>query len=134
MIDKAKARLKTLVVLVVVFVLGGITGVGIGGIYRSNTNASLRDSHRREREAMFEKMQRDLSLTEEQKNEMRKVLDETGTEFRALRNELRPRYVELRLKARGRMRALLAPDQQQKFDRLMAEIDAQKQKDDGRSR
>lgn len=134
MIDKAKSRFKTLVVLVVVFLLGGITGIGIGGIYRSNTSASLRDSHRREREAMFEKMQRDLSLTEEQKNEMRKVLDETGTEFRALRNELRPRYEELRLKTRGRMRALLAADQQQKFDNLMAEIDARRQKDDGRSR
>jgi Spy/CpxP family protein refolding chaperone len=134
MIDKAKSRFKTLVVLVVVFVLGGITGIGVGGIYRSNTSATLRDSHRREREAMFEKMQRDLSLTEEQKNEMRKVLDETGTEFRALRNELRPRYEELRLKARGRMRALLAPDQQQKFDSLMAEIDARRQKDDGRGR
>ena len=53
---------------------------------------------------------------------MQKVLDETAGEFRTLRGELRPRYEELRLKARGRMRSLLTAEQQQKFDSLMAEI------------
>ncbi len=134
MIDKAKSRLKTWVVLVVVFVLGGITGAGIAGVYRSNTSASLRGSHTRDRQAMFEKMRNDLSLTEEQSKEMRKVLDETGNEFRALRNELRPKYEGLRLKTRGRMRALLTAEQQQKFDALMAEIDARRQKEDSRGR
>lgn len=131
MIDKAKSRLKTWVVLVVVFVLGCVTGVGIGGVYRSNTSASLRDSRKHDREAMFEKMRRDLDLTEEQSKEMRKVLDETGIGFRALRSELRPKYEELRLKTRGRMRALLNAPQQGKFDALMAEIDARRQKDEG---
>lgn len=134
MIDKAKSRLKTWVVLVVVFVLGGITGAGIAGVYRSNTSASLRGSHTRDRQAMFEKMRNDLSLTADQSKEMRKVLDETGNEFRALRNELRPKYEELRLKTRGRMRALLTAEQQQKFDALMAEIDARRQKEDSRGR
>ncbi len=134
MIDKAKSRLKTWLVLVVVFALGGITGVGIGGVYRSTTTASFRNSHRRDREATFEKMRTDLSLTEEQAKEMRKVLDETGNEFRALRSELRPRYEELRIKTRGRMRSLLGAEQQKKFDTLMAEIDAKRQKDEGYSR
>ncbi len=134
MIDKAKSRLKTWVVLVVVFVLGCVTGVGIGGVYRSNTSASLRDSRKHDREAMFEKMRRDLNLTEEQSKEMRKVLDETGNEFRALRSELRPKYEELRMKTRGRMRALLTAEQQQEFDALITEIDARRQKDDGRPR
>jgi Spy/CpxP family protein refolding chaperone len=131
MINKAKSRLKTWLVLLVVFVLGCATGVGIGGVYRSKTDASLRESRGRRREAMFEKMRTDLSLTEEQSKEMRKVLDDTGNEFRALRSELRPKYEELRMKTRGRMRALLNTEQQQKFDSLMAEIDARKQKESG---
>ncbi len=129
MIDKTKSRMKIWALLLVVFVLGCATGVGIGGLYRSNTNASLRNSHVRHRQAMFEKMRTDLSLTEEQSREMRKVLDETGNEFRALRSELRPKYEELRVKTRGRMRALLTSEQQQKFDALMAEIDARRQKE-----
>ncbi len=134
MIEKSKSRLKTWLVLLVVFVLGGVTGVGIGGLYRSRSDASFRDSRARHHEAMFEKMRTDLNLNEEQSREMRKVLDETGNEFRALRGELRPRYEELRMKTRGRMRALLTSEQQQKFDTLMAEIDARRQKENGHSR
>lgn len=134
MIAGAKSRLKTWLVLVFIFILGCVTGVGIGGVYLSKTNASFRDSRVRERELMFEKMRTDLSLTEAQAKEMRQVLDQTGNDFRALRSELRPKYEELRQKTRGRMRALLTAEQQQKFDALMAEIDARRQKDDTRSR
>ena len=134
MIEQAKSRWKSWLVLVVVFVLGAVTGVGLGGVYRSKTDASFRGSPGRNRDAMFEKMRSDLNLTEEQSKEMRKVLDETGNGFRALRNELRPRYEELRLKTRGRMRALLTQEQQGKFDSLMAEIDARRQKEGGHSR
>jgi Spy/CpxP family protein refolding chaperone len=121
-------------VMVVIFVLGAVTGVGIGGVYRSKTDVSFRGSPGRNREAMFEKMRADLNLTEEQSKEMRKVLDETGNEFRALRSELRPRYEELRVKTRGKMRALLSTEQQVKFDSLMAEIDARRQKEGGSPR
>lgn len=125
--EKSGSRWKTWLVLVAVFVLGAVTGIGIGGVYRSRANASLRASRQHDRQVMFEKIRHDLNLTAEQANEMQKVLDETAGEFRALRGELRPRYEELRLKARGRMRGLLTSEQQQKFDALMTEIDARRQ-------
>jgi hypothetical protein len=132
--DKAKTSLKTWIVLIAVFSLGCITGIGVDGIYRSKTNASYRESHSRDREALFEKIRGDLNLTDQQSKEMRRVLDETANEFRALRGELRPKYEELRVKTRGRMRALLNPEQQQKFDTLIAEIDARRQKTDSDGR
>lgn len=123
-----KASFKTWAVLFTVFALGCITGIGIDGVYRERTSASFRESHAREHERLFEKIRTDLSLSDDQSKAMRLVLDETASEFRVLRNELRPRYEGLRQKTRGRMRALLSPEQQQKFDSLMAEIDAQRQK------
>lgn len=125
-------RWKTWLVLVAVFLLGAVTGVGLSGVYRSQANASFRESREREHKAMFEKIRNDLDLNTEQSKEMQKVLDETAGEFRALRSELRPRYEELRLKARGRMRAILVSEQQQKFDSLMAEIDAKRQNSNAR--
>ena len=83
---------------------------------------------------MFEKMRSDLNLSEEQAREMHRVLDETANEFRALRTELRPKYEGLRLKTRGEMRAILNPEQQQKFDALIAEIDARRQKSESNAR
>jgi Spy/CpxP family protein refolding chaperone len=132
--ENSKGRLKTWLVLVAVFALGAVTGVGLSGVYRSKVNASFREGRARDHQAMFEKIRNDLSLNAEQATEMQKVLDETAGEFRNLRGELRPRYEEIRLKARARMRAVLRTDQQQKFDALMAEIDARRQNGDGRPR
>lgn len=132
--ENSKSRLKTWLVLVAVFALGAVTGVGLSGVYRSKVNASFREGRARDHQAMFEKIRNDLNLNAEQATEMQKVLDETAGEFRNLRGELRPRYEEIRLKARGRMRAILRTDQQQKFDALMAEIDARRQNGDGRPR
>ena len=132
MTEISGGRWKTWLVLVAVFLLGAVTGVGLSGVYRSQANASFRESREREHKAMFEKIRNDLDLNTEQSKEMQKVLDETAGEFRALRSELRPRYEELRLKARGRMRAILVSEQQQKFDSLMAEIDAKRQNSNAR--
>lgn len=132
--ENSVGRWKTWLVLVAVFALGAVTGVGLSGVYRSKVTASFRESPEREHKAMFEKIRNDLSLNAEQSKEMQKVLDETAGEFRTLRSELRPRYEELRLKARGRMRAILIPEQQQKFDALMAEIDARRQNGNVRTR
>jgi Spy/CpxP family protein refolding chaperone len=39
---------------------------------------------------------------------------------------LKPRFEEPRQKARGRIRAVLTPEQQQKFDAWVAQVDAQR--------
>jgi len=73
----------------------------------------------------FEKMRTELKLTDQQTTSVRTILDETRNEYRTLRTELRPRFEEPRMKARARIRALLTPEQQQKFDALVAQQDAQ---------
>ena len=128
--ENSNSRLKTWLVLIVVFVLGAVTGAGLSGVYRSKANDSFREARARDRQAMFEKIRNDLNLNAEQSKEIQKVLDETANDFRTLRSELRPRYEELRLKARGRMRAVLSAEQQQKFDALMTEIDSRRQSGD----
>ena len=71
-------------------------------------------------------MRRDLSLTEDQTKSVGTILDETRNEYRSLRAELRPRFEEPRQKARTKIRALLTPEQQQKFDAMVAQQDAQR--------
>jgi Spy/CpxP family protein refolding chaperone len=42
---------------------------------------------------------------------------------------LKPRFEEPRQKARAKIRALLTPEQQQKFDAMIAQHDAQRDED-----
>jgi len=117
-------RLKVWLVLVVVFVLGSITGAALTGLYRSRAGADRPEKAMHER---FEKMRRELNLTDEQTKSVSAILDDTRNEYRSLRAELRPRFEEPRQKARTKIRALLTPDQQQKFDAFVAQQDAQRE-------
>jgi Spy/CpxP family protein refolding chaperone len=119
-----RTRLKIWLVLVAVFVLGCVTGVALTGLYRSRASSGT-DSRERAMHERFERMRTELSLTDQQTTAVRTILDETRNEYRALRTELRPRFEEPRLKARSRIRALLTPEQQQKFDAMVAQQDAQ---------
>ena len=119
-----RTKLKIWLVLIAVFVLGSVTGAALTGLYRSRASGSRPDRERSMHER-FEKMRQELNLTEQQATSVRGILDETRNEYRALRQELRPRFEEPRLKARTKIRALLNADQQQKFDVMVAHQDAE---------
>ena len=124
-----RTTLKIWVVLLVVFVLGSVTGAALTGLYRSRTGGAGPEARERAMHERFEKMRTELNLTDQQTTSVRTILDETRNEYRALRTELRPRFEEPRMKARTRIRALLTPEQQQKFDALVAKQDAQHDED-----
>jgi len=121
--------LKVWLVLVVVFVLGSFTGGAVTGFYHAMAHSDRNGPHDR-----FEKMRRDLNLTEDQTKSVSTILDETRNEYRSLRAELRPRFEEPRQKARTKIRALLTPEQQQKFDAMVAQQDAQREGDQKKQR
>ncbi len=124
---QGRTRLKMWLVLVAVFVLGSVTGVALTGLYRSRAAAGDRpETREKAMHDRFEKMRAELNLTDDQTKAVQAVIDETRNEYRALRTELRPRFEEPRQKARARIRALLTPEQQQKFDGMVARQDAQR--------
>jgi Spy/CpxP family protein refolding chaperone len=121
MTTQGHTTFKIWLVLVVVFVLGSVTGAAITGFYHAMAHNT------RPRESRVEKMRRDLSLTDEQMKSVSAILDETRNEYRQLKTELKPRFDEPRQKARTRIRALLSPEQQQKFDAMVAQQDAERE-------
>lgn len=125
---QGRTRLKMWLVLVAVFVLGSVTGAALTGLYRSRAS-NRPESRERGMNERFENMRRELNLTDQQTTAVRAILDETRNEYRTLKTELRPRFEEPRQKARTRIRALLTPEQQQKFDAMVAQHDAQRDED-----
>ncbi|MDQ5839037.1 MAG: hypothetical protein M3379_19845 [Acidobacteriota bacterium] len=126
MTTRGRTRLKIWLVVVGVFALGCLSGVALDGAYRLRAAGRDRagEHGRRGGQDIFERMRSDLSLTDEQARQVKTVLDETRDEFRTLSAECRPRYDAIRQKGRERIRALLTPEQQQRFDAKVAERDA----------
>ena len=120
-----RTTLKIWLVLVAVFLLGSVTGAALTGLYRSRASAGRNGRDRGKHEQRFEKMRQELNLTEQQATDVRTILDQTRNDYRALREELRPRFEEPRLRARAKIRALLNTEQQKKFDALAAQQDAE---------
>jgi len=127
-----RTTLKIWLVLVAVFLLGSITGAAVTGLYRSRASAEREGRERGKHDQRFEKMRQELNLTDKQAADVRAILDQTRGEYRSLREELRPRFEEPRLKARAKIRALLDAEQQKKFDTLAAQQDADHQEKEKR--
>jgi Spy/CpxP family protein refolding chaperone len=123
---QGRTKLKMWLVLVAVFVLGSVTGVALTGLYRSRAAGDRPEAREKAMHERFEKMRAELGLTDEQTKAVQGIIDETRNEYRALRTELRPRFEEPRQKARARIRALLTPEQQQKFDTMITQQDARR--------
>ncbi len=131
---RGSTRLKIFLVLVGVFLLGGVTGASLASLYRlrdGHDSPGRRGGHGGSREEkIFESMRRDLNLSEQQATEIRAILEQTRNDYRALRAEVRPRYDAVRQNARTRIRALLTPEQQKLFDARNAERDARRSDED----
>jgi Spy/CpxP family protein refolding chaperone len=135
MTDRGKTLLKIWLAVVGVFALGCVTGVSLDSVYRLRANnESPQPSRKKGKEEVFEHMQRDLNLNEQQATQIRAILEQTRDEYRQLRTEVRPRYDAVRQNARTRIRSLLTPEQQQKFDAKIAERDARRDGDDKNER
>lgn len=118
-----KTRLKIWLVLAGVFVIGCVTGAALDGVYRTRAGGNRGNRGDRKHEKMFEETRRELNLNDEQAARARVILDETREEFRALHTEMRPRFDAVRQRARARMRETLTPEQQTRFDAMMARRD-----------
>lgn len=125
-------KIKIWLVLTLVFALGCVTGAALDVLYHTRYGAGRGDVRGHDMQAHFETMRRELNLTDEQANAVRVILDETREEFRTLRTELRPRFDEPRQRARARIRALLTPEQQQKFDAMTAQQDSKRDEEEQR--
>ena len=134
MTPRAKTRLKIWLVVLSIFILGGVTGAALDSIYRLKASGGRGPEMQRPHgdKDKMERMKSDLNLTDSQAEQIRAILDQTRNDYRALRNEVRPRYDALRQQARTKIRALLNPDQQQKFDAKVAEHDARRNENDDR--
>ncbi|HVF42108.1 MAG TPA: hypothetical protein VM936_03805 [Pyrinomonadaceae bacterium] len=125
------ARAKVIAAALAVFLLGCVTGAALDSAYRLSAAGHRRAPHGQQgRNDFFKALQNNLDLDARQTEQIRSIIDETREGYRQLQTEVGPRYDTLRRDGRARIRALLTPEQQQKFDRMTAERDARRQSEE----
>ena len=121
MTPRGLTRLKIWLVVVGVFVLGCVTGASLDSLYRLRASGDERSVRGwRDRGNRFEEMKRDLNLTDQQASAIQSIIEQSREKYRALRTETSPRFDAVRAEAQAQIRALLNPEQQQRFDAEIA--------------
>ncbi len=115
-------RVKGGLLLLLAFLLGMAAGMLGFGLYQSRMGwwHPRRDSARFQR-FVLRRLTRELDLRPEQQQQVETILRETGQEFARLREEMGPRVADIRMRSRQKIRAILSPNQQAKFEALVRE-------------
>lgn len=123
-----KVKTQAWMLMLVVFLLGGVTGASVDRFwFLKGQNASpARHGERGSGRSPVERLKEDLSLTEEQTATVKTIFADMRKEFppSKLFDEC-PGMKESREKSRARIRAILNPEQQKKYDEINARRDAQ---------
>jgi Spy/CpxP family protein refolding chaperone len=133
MTSQGKVKLQVWSLIVIVFVLGGVTGGSLDRLYTtkrditpsSSTNHNSPPGRPRGPGRMLERMKNDLNLNEEQVVRIRAIFDESRKEFPPSRFAECPGYKESRERTRARVREALTPEQQKRYDEFNAQRDAE---------
>jgi Spy/CpxP family protein refolding chaperone len=129
--NQSKTRTEAAALVFVVFLLGVLVG-GLGGhLWGERVWGHQGPIHAGppSREQIVSDLTHELQLTPDQQKQLGSIIDETRTQVRALYAPLDGQHDQIRLQGRSRIRAILTPEQQPKFDAFMQKIDEQRKKD-----
>jgi len=107
---------KGALLLLLAFGLGVAGGAAGFGAYRGRMEPwRSPEGAERFRQHVVARLTKDLDLRPEQRQQVEGILKDTGQDFTRLREEFAPRFRELRVRARDRIRGVLDQEQQVKF-------------------
>ncbi len=103
-----------------------VLGVSLGVLLDHNIDFQSRDGDRQSRSGRFLSMlETELELSSDQKEDLTKVLAANREKADAFWMEVRSSYADLKKEFRRQIRSVLNPEQQERFDAMMAKHDAQ---------
>jgi hypothetical protein len=104
-----------------VFLLGFVAGAATLLVVRARIERRLLDAPDPLARIVVYKLNRELRLTPDQRLDIYRVMTDSRVEALAVSADLLPRLLAVFDRSQARIREVLTPAQQQKFDRLVAE-------------
>lgn len=112
-----RVRLQAILLLVVVFVIGGLSGAAFERARRLGPPRFVEGGHDPGR-AFSERMRQEIGLTEAQATQIDAILDRGRPRMHAAMERARPLVQSVSDSIRAEVRLILTPEQQKRFDQL----------------
>jgi hypothetical protein len=110
---------KAIIGVIAIFILGGLAGsITTIGMVRHR----LVHGHGSQmfQDLIVRRMSWELRLDRDQRTQLRVIVTEGQTEMKAIHKQIQPQVEDLLTRSEVKVRVLLRPDQQEKFDKLIA--------------
>jgi Spy/CpxP family protein refolding chaperone len=122
-------RSTALALVVVLFILG--IAIGAVGTYVLVPRLHVAGPGHHATNEMVKKLTHELGLTAEQQTQLGVIIDDTKSKYHALDEQIGPQKEKIHQQARERIRALLTPEQEPKFEEFLRRIDEEHKKAGG---
>jgi Spy/CpxP family protein refolding chaperone len=125
-----RARLEAAALFLVVFVLGATFGVLGAHMWAQRVSGQAAPINTKPtRDQIMQDLTQRLQLTPDQQKSIAAAIDETRARWQALYAPLDAPREQIRQEGRAKVRAVLTPQQQVKFDEEMRQLDEQRRKE-----
>lgn len=129
----SSVKAHSALILAIVFMLGILAGVG--GTLVVSPYVHRHEQHhtpKQDRQHFIQQMQKMLDLTPQQTAQFSAILQETTERWEALHQQVEPQFEAIRQQQRNKVRAILNPQQVQKFNEFVARFDAHRKEEEQR--
>ena len=128
--ENTKARREAAVLFVVVFLLGALLGGITNHLWQERVLGQPASSVLMPTRAqIIEESTRELQLTPDQQKQLGAIIDDTRHKWNDIYSPLETQKEQIRQEGRARVRAMLTPDQQTRFDEFMRRLDERRKKE-----
>jgi len=111
---------KAIISIIVVFLLGSLAGALITHeIYQHRIESFIRGEPKRE--LIVRRLNHYLNLDTTQLEQLRIIVKETYDGIKNVRKQIRPQIEEILESSQNKVRAILRPDQLEKYEKIIAE-------------
>jgi Spy/CpxP family protein refolding chaperone len=113
-------NLKQILCVLLIFLLGAAGGgLVMHMVYKSHMESFLRGDRKAREEILLDRLSRKLDLDNLQREQVRKIIDQTHAEMNNIRKQYRPQMEAVLEKSRAEMRQILRPGQREKFEQFL---------------
>jgi Spy/CpxP family protein refolding chaperone len=127
--NEASARRKAALWVAAVFLLGAALGGVLGYIFAHRPVLANAPKSEQERRAhRVEQLTQELTLTNEQGQQLDAILSQLHGEYKALHEQSDAQIDQARQRGRNQIRAILSPGQKPKFEEFLKHMDEERKR------
>ncbi|HYK91345.1 MAG TPA: hypothetical protein VE398_21420 [Acidobacteriota bacterium] len=126
-----KSKTSAAMLLMLTFLLGGITGSVSYSLYQNHVAAATPKANNPH--DPVNDLARALSLDALQRETLKNIMDQSRGRYHALSQQIRPQYEAIRNETRQQIRQILRDDQKTRFEEFLKDVDRRHKEREARS-